>query len=575
MDEGSIANLQKKLDLAFGTEYINQRSYSVSFDLLKGKHVSATGQEAMGEMLFQQFVYNLFSGLLLSACYTEAKNYKADELVTASLPCKYRDTAASDWKDGDFRIKPDAASTMHNGCDPFAMMELKPPRSSNEDVLFDQEKCIAMLSSTLISLNRFKVDTDRLYLPFIIGRGYDACLYIVHLGQYSETNGSEKIPKVFMVGSYYDLKADKTRAQLFVILSALLHNVKRILEQNEEPMKSYHTYIVSNTRQRNPNNPFASTSKRKSTEKSDTTTPKRPRSHGDENNQTKDNRAANAARCDGLFDDIKLPWPRPITFGEEDVEIFYQAKSPYYFLGTSSKSGKRCFLKIWQEEDEGFYDVIDEFKFLKQAQDCGVKVAQLMTNELVNVTVDSIKFNVLATEYIESSPVMSIDELFSMALSLMEVVVQLHEQAGVLHCDIKPDNIRWDSSNQQAYLIDFGHAQMANRARHYNATKDFEAPEIREKKLPHSRASDTFSVGASILWFCDDYFQGMRMGENDFDSRMGDLRAVGGLLTAPLSNRKTLREGIAMLGGVDSKLIHDDRVINSCGKRPRLVDTIG
>ena len=56
---------------------------------------------------------------------------------------------------------------------------------------------------------------------------------------------------------------------------------------------------------------------------------------------------------------------------------------------------------------------------------------------------------------------------------------------------------------------------------------------------------------------------------------MEDLCAVGGLLTAPLSNRKTLREGIAMLEAVDRKLSHDDRIIKSCGKRPRLVDTIG
>ena len=85
-----------------------------------------------------------------------------------------------------------------------------------------------------------------------------------------------------------------------------------------------------------------------------------------------------------------------------------------------------------------------------------MKVAPLITNELVNVTVDSIKFHVLATEYIESSPITNIDELMNMALSLMDNVRQLHEKAGVLHCDIKPDNIRWDRSRQQAYLIDFG-----------------------------------------------------------------------------------------------------------------------
>ena len=214
MAKESIDNLQETLEKTFDKGYFNQRNYRVSFGLLAGKHVSATDQEMMGEMFFQQFVYNLFSGLLLSACGTEAKNYKADELVTASLPCMYCDTPTSDWQDGNFRIKPDAASTMNDGCDPFAMMELKPPKPSPEDVLFDQEKCIALLSSTLISMDRHQVRTSELCLPFIIGQGYDAYLYIVRLEQNSETKGTGKIPKVIMVGDYYDLKVEKKRGIL-------------------------------------------------------------------------------------------------------------------------------------------------------------------------------------------------------------------------------------------------------------------------------------------------------------------------------------------------------------------------
>lgn len=304
---------------------------------------------------------------------------------------------------------------------------------------------------------------------------------------------------------------------------------------------------------------------------------KRKKPSGDKSNEAEENLAASAATCKGLFRDIKLPWPRTITFGEKDVEVFYQGESPYYFLGTCSKSGKICFLKIWQEEDECFHDAIDEFQFLKQAQDCGVKVAPLITNELVNVTVDSIKFHVLATEYIESSPITNIDELMNMALSLMDNVRQLHEKAGVLHCDIKPDNIRWDRSRQQAYLIDFGHAQMADGARHYRATKRFEAPEIREERLPHSRETDTFSIGATILWFCDERGTFLRMEENYSDGKMERLRTVAELLSAPLSNRKTIREGIAMLEAVDRKSSHDNREIafKSCVKRLPLVGPIG
>ena len=47
-------------------------------------------------------------------------------------------------------------------------------------------------------------------------------------------------------------------------------------------------------------------------------------------------------------------------------------------------------------------------------------------------------------------------------------------------------------------LLGFGHAQFIQDACGYRATKGFEAPEIMAG-YPHSRESDAFSVGATIL----------------------------------------------------------------------------
>mmetsp|Transcript_6499 Transcript_6499/g.15364 ORF Transcript_6499/g.15364 Transcript_6499/m.15364 type:complete len:773 (-) Transcript_6499:933-3251(-) len=547
-------------------EVFDANYYRVSIDLLMGKHITSAS-EKMAEMFFQQFIYGLFSCLLLSACFDPA-HYIADQLVTSLLFCKFRDKDGP-WETGDFQVKPDAACTMRDGHDPFAMMELKAPKPEQNAALVDQEKCMAMLCSTLISLGRCGIDTSMLYLPFIIGDGFWAYLYVVHFGH---ADNKEKKPSVLRVG-VYNLENSKKRLELYVALSVLLHNIKKILatKENEEALEKYKaSYRVNVTKQKKYGNPFAS-SKRKSTEKSGTLAQKNQKTSGGEVNKNKEDLASEAARCDGLFYGIDLPWPRPVFIGE-DFNPEYQESSPYYFHGMHASTGKKCFLKIWREDEEGFHDARNEIRFLKQAQNHDVAVAKTTTEDLVPVSVHGIKFQVLAIEYVESSLVSSVDELFDFSLSLIGVVSELHAKAGVLHCDIKPNNVRWHSSRRQVYLIDFGHAQLAEGAQHYKATKDFEAPELRENNLPHSRETDTYSVGETILWAWDDYRRRVSLREGGLDSRMKKLRVVGELLSAPLHDRVSLNDAKDALLQTLEECKNGDELLSSWGKRPRLED---
>ena len=65
-------------------------------------------------------------------------------------------------------------------------------------------------------------------------------------------------------------------------------------------------------------------------------------------------------------------------------------------------------------------------------------------------------------------------------------------------------NLVWDKETVTSVvsLLDFGHAQPEDDARSYGGTDGYEAPEFRKEngqRHPHSRASDAYSVGKTLL----------------------------------------------------------------------------
>ena len=86
------------------------------------------------------------------------------------------------------------------------------------------------------------------------------------------------------------------------------------------------------------------------------------------------------------------------------------------------------------------------------------------------------------------------EDINQYAMALLTIVIELHEKTGLLHCDIKPDNVMWDPNTKLVRLIDFGHAQQQENAKAYRGTKGFEVPEIVAGD-PHTQSSDAFSVG--------------------------------------------------------------------------------
>ena len=132
------------------------------------------------------------------------------------------------------------------------------------------------------------------------------------------------------------------------------------------------------------------------------------------------------------------------------------------------------------------------------------------------------------------------------AESLVQAVCALHERAGILHCDIKTQNLAWDEKERCVSLLDFGHAQEEERAVALSGTRGFEAPEVVQKK-PNTRATDAYAVGATVLDVLDTLqledellrSVGARLVERDAVQRMtlrGALHELSAGIGAALSD---------------------------------------
>jgi serine/threonine protein kinase len=121
----------------------------------------------------------------------------------------------------------------------------------------------------------------------------------------------------------------------------------------------------------------------------------------------------------------------------------------------------------------------------KQAYDAGVPVALPALNEVARSSSSrGSQYLIMAVEYIHQDAISSstVEDLVQFCCSLVDSVDKLHQQAKLLHCDLKPDNVRW--RGQVVHLIDFGHAQPIGSARSRRSTEGFEAPEILKEELP-------------------------------------------------------------------------------------------
>ena len=477
-----------------------------------------------GEMFFQQTVYSSLAMLLLSAAKRTSEikgenvdtnlHYAADQYVGSSLGLHHKPPESKDFSKAYILIKPDAAlAYTDKRVNAFAMMEIKPEEDIGaENCLVDHDRCVVLTAATSIAIykalkeKQLTEKAEKVMLPFVIATGPKCILCVVKLSK----DGEPSVSRVQLGTNddhtrfhQHDVSTGKERSEVFVALALLLNRFLVFFEENHKHLQDFLTQAIRHGARACLSS--RSTSKRASGDRKGSS--KRTKTGQDAHNE--DN-AALAASCNGRFEQVEFPFVRVLRFDSSGVVLEgRQVESPYYFvakarLGTdAAKISRRVFLKVWKADEVHPEEVETELAMQWKAHVAGVSVPTPYSSKpICSKLKDGTVYHVIAMEYIEldnnnnnnmlNSPL----DLVRFSRSLIDTVRRLHEQAGLLHCDLSPGNVIW--SQDVVKLLDFGRSQMLNgRNTNEKGTRGFEAPEIVNGEV-HTVASDTFAVGRII-----------------------------------------------------------------------------
>jgi len=290
----------------------------------------------------------------------------------------------------------------------------------------------------------------------------------------------------------------KDRTKLFIAFAVILNKFKKFFEisvretyeeqvQNRiKPLENLATY-----------SPNGRTTGRNNAEKDvDTNDSSRGR---DPPRKTEEQFAKEAAACGGMFSNLVNPLDLFFRLGDTGKE---HTVSPFYFRGcsttaTSCNMVRDVFLKVWRDDEIAIDSVRAEWKYHKQAYNAGIPVAVPVLSELAKSSCSrGFVYLVFAVEYIHQDDIDTFGDLWQFSCSLMETVLMLHQKAKMLHCDLKPGNLRWHKNVVR--LIDFEHAQDIANPDFAPGTEGYQAPEILNG-MPCSTKTDAFAVGKTIF----------------------------------------------------------------------------
>jgi Protein kinase domain len=397
------------------------------------------------EMFVQQVVFSPIVLLLLS--FRPTLYCGGNDIISGDFLVQGEETLP-------MKIKPDGGIKVGvNNNYLLCMMELSNEPSINKD---DMSKSVLLTAMSALAFRKAGF-RDTIYVPFILGSCETAFLFVTVLSKESD------IPDVQLVSSgNFDYPASRTRFCTYLV--ALLDLVANVV--NTPAWEKMECRL--GLKDPPSGNAFDYTIRSESGQSPSTATPAE--------------HAMSLAFALGVYD---------LQNKSQYID------SPYMFFGAYQNLS--VVLKIWRAGDErsDLERIESEIELLTMARHEGVPCPSVVNDlTMLDRDFDQERYHVLAMtrlahDYLKPEDVRAFTE------SLVKSVVSLHK-AGILHCDIKPENVVWEAATKVASLVNFGHAQKEEGSRSYMGTFAYCSHRVLNGE-PHSRLTEGYSVGKTVL----------------------------------------------------------------------------
>jgi len=148
-----------------------------------------------------------------------------------------------------------------------------------------------------------------------------------------------------------------------------------------------------------------------------------------------------------------------------------------------------------------------------------------------------------------------------MSLRLFEELDMMHEN-GILHLDIKPENLKWDSENNSCRILDVGTAVTKDKqqapllylSEEVIGTEEFKAPELNQRLKPYSDKVDVYAAMLSLKKLL-----AKATGLNESERQLIDDFIKRGLSANP-AERPTAAEAKAFFSQIAVKMQQEQRL---------------
>jgi len=518
LGDGTTAPLPKRFLNSFDILALES-----AFETLNQNYIPNGGDQCPGEHYFERHVYTPVYRIFEAAANGKTRKYRANQFVNVGnfYHCAdgIKHTLAM------LSARPDGA-VLHQDNLPIGVAELKPKNASDASDA-DLYKCVVYTVFTnLVLANSKKYGVP---IPFVTtggtSGGFSARLFVATFS--SSSSPAPVISEIKPSGNWRSFLMNERvpRLELSVLIFALLGNAMARLRDDTIPRVCFRKgKNALNSANETARSPIGTGQSPQSGGGGSVGGGKRGRGGGGASGGRLSKRARqsgatlfeamSAASLGGRVVDLSPAFPVNAVFPDP------RARS-HYFRGVFRKSGKPVFVKVICGEAD------DEVRLQRLAHG-GCRVPEVLDDWKTEGC------HVIVMEFVDDYAV-DRDSVRAFAVSLIRAVMALHA-CGILHCDLKPDNVM--SDGESVAIVDFGHSQFSDGAQSYRATRGFMAPEVAVDKKPHSAASDSFSVGKTLEQVVAE------TGAHDDK----DLAAIiAGLTKADVAERRSLSDALETL----------------------------